>query len=218
MGIGALASGFDFLRDNLFAGCSGPVVFGKKGIVLGCILAPDHKFFVQVSEFYAENCRLQCVESAIHAGNFVLVTPGAPMVCNHADFLGEVFVRGEERAAISVAAERLARVKTGDGNVSESACHLVSPGPECLGAVLDNPELVFRCDFAQFLEGGALTEEIYCNNALGVRSNQFFDAFGVDLQGFSVNIGKLGNATEKGNAFCGGDKGKVGDNYLVTRL
>ena len=107
LGVGALASGFDFLRNNLFAGGCGAVVFGKKGVVLGRILAPYHEFFVEVLELDSENCRLQCVESAVHTGNFVLVTPGAPMVCDHADLLGVVFVGGKERAAVSVAAEGL---------------------------------------------------------------------------------------------------------------
>ena len=77
---------------------------------------------------------------------------------------------------------------------------------------------MFRCDFAQFLKRGALAEQVYCDNALGARSNQFFDAFWGNLQGFSVNIGKFGNAAEKCNAFCGGNKGKVGDNHLVARV
>ena len=148
LGVSTLASGFDFLRNNLFTGGCGAVVFGKKGVVHGRVLAPNHKFFIQVPELDSENCRLQCVESAVHAGNFVLVTPGTPVVCNHADLLGVVFVGGKECSAISVAAEGLARVKTGDGNVSECACHLVGPGPECLCAVLDNPKFVFCCDFA----------------------------------------------------------------------
>ena len=76
--------------------------------------------------------------------------------------------------------------------------------------------MVFLGDFAEHFEGGALPEQIHGDNALGMRSNLFFDAFWGNLERFGVDICKNGGCSEKNNAFCWGNERKVGDDHLVT--
>ena len=73
-------------------------------------------------------------------------------------------------------------------------------------------------DFPQGLVGGALPEQVHCDNALGLGAHEILDAFGVDLERFRVDVGKNGDAPQFCHAFRRSDKGKVRNDDLVPRF
>ncbi len=116
-------------------------------------------------EFHAEDCRLDGVESAVHAANLVNVARLTAVVCDEADFLCEFIVACEKRSAVPVATERLCRVKARDGNIPECAGVLSALRcPERLGGIFDKPKSVFFSDFLDFAVGGALAKQVDRND------------------------------------------------------
>ena len=212
LGVGARVAIGDLLRGE-------PFDVGEEGVValgdgLACL-----EFCIQVGELDAEDGGLQGVEPAVHAGDFVEVALFAAVVCEHARFLGEFLVRGEDGPAVTVAAEGLARVEAGDGDVAEGTCLFPAlRGPEGLRGIFEEPEPVTFGDLAEFCVWGALAEEVDRDDSARQRADQGFDAFGGHLEGARVDVGKNGGSPEPCDTFCRGDKGEIRNDDLVPRL
>ena len=172
-----------------------------------------------MGELDSQDCRLQCVEPAVRADDLVEVAFLAAVVREHAHFLREILVRSEDGSAVTVAAEGLARVEAGSGDVAEGTCLFpVLRGPEGLRGIFEEPEPVALGDLAEFPVGSALAEKVDRDDSAGLRADQGFDAFGGNLEGARVDVGENGGGPEPRDAFRRGDEGEVRNDDLVPRL
>ena len=221
--VGAGVAGCDFLRHDFRTAPLGEtgdvVVFRKKFVVPAGVFTAHLQFVVQMVELHAEDGGLNGVESAVHAADFVDVPFAATVVRDQANLLGEAVVLRKECAAVAVAAERFCRVKARGRNIAERAgLFSVLRGSESLSRVFDKPKSVFFCDFLDFLVIRALAEQVDGDDSARLFANQFFDAFGADLERFGIDVREFRDAAEPHDAFGGGDKRKVGDDDFVARF
>ena len=167
--VGARASVLDVLRHDFCTGACARnartrgsaktrVVFREKLVVLAGVLTAHLQFFFEVAELYAQYGRLQGVEPAVHAHGLVQVAFPAPVVRDLPDFCFQLRVTGEQRTAVAVATQRLARVETRDGNGGEGAGAVrydiriwrhsdVILRTERLGSIFQKPQVVRDGDF-----------------------------------------------------------------------
>lgn len=109
----------------------------------------------------AEDGRLEFVESAIEAEEFVLVFGGLSVIAQRAAGGGEVWVAGEDGTAVAESAEVFGGVEAGGGGEAGGAAGLVVVGgSDALGAVFEDADAMLLLDGAEMVEVEAMTEEV----------------------------------------------------------
>jgi len=109
-----------------------------------------------------EDRGLDGIKTAVRPEIRMMMAFEAAVCSNCLHFLGELIVRGEERAAVSVTAEGFGREKTRAGDDGNAAAPLAIPGrPETLGGILDYRNAMLRRDSVDASVIGHLPEQTY---------------------------------------------------------
>ena len=113
------------------------------------------------------------------------------VVFQGADFFGEFFIVGYNRAGVTERAEVLSRVKAVACGVAEGACGFALVGRAVsLGAVLDDFQVVLFRKLGNPVHPASLTVEVDRHNRLCPRGYRGFDFVGIDVEGFKLRVNK----------------------------
>src|SRR5690349_18107003 len=80
-------------------------IVGKCFIIVVGSLLPGSNVFIEVPQFYIENCRLYTVEPGITTHHFVVIPNLLSMISYHFQLQGKVIVVRENCTTVSVGAE-----------------------------------------------------------------------------------------------------------------
>ena len=237
--VGAGASVLDVLRHDFCAvnatgSAKTRAVFREKLVVLAGVLAAHLQFVFEVAELDPQDGGLQGVEPAVQAHGLVKVAFLAPVIREHANLLGELRIMGKDGAAVPVAAQRLARVETRDGNGGEGAGAArydiriwrhsdVVLRTECLGRIFQKPQVVRDGDFpkrcfGQMRKRSALPEQVHADNPARLGADQRLHAFRVNQQRLGVDVREPRYAAQERHALRRCNEREVGDYDLVPRF
>src|SRR5882724_10704689 len=120
-------------------------------------LAACFRPFIHIFEFYAQDRRLNRVESTVYADLRVLVLSSASVHAKGSQPVRQLIVISRNDAAVPGAAEILCRIETESPQQAHRAC----PTPVvfrtyCLGGILDDRNLTPLADFLQRFHLSAL--------------------------------------------------------------
>lgn len=174
---------------------------------------------LETFQFGQHDRALNGVHPAANADTGVDVPLALSMNPDLAARLGNRVVAGEDRAAVTVAAERLAREETRASDVAQVAtlASLVF-GAKALGGVLDHDQLVAVGDRVDLVHVGRLAVEAHRHDGLGARGDGGLDLGGVDIAGVRLDIHEDRLGAEQHDDLGRRNEGKRGRDDLVTRL
>lgn len=133
--------------------------------------------------------------------------------------LGNRIVAGEDRTAVAVAAEGLAREEACAADVAQVAA--LTPlvfGTKALGGILDHDQLVPVSDRIDLVHVSRLAVQTHRHNGLGTRRDRSLDLRGVDVAGIRLDVHEDGFGAKQHDHFRSGDKSKGGGDDFVTGL
>lgn len=132
---------------------------------------------------------LNGIHPATNADPGVDVTLALAVHPDLAACLGNRVVTGEDRAAVAVAAEGLAREETCAADVAQVAA--LAPlvfGTKALGSILDHDQVVAVGDRIDLVHVGRLPVKANRHDGLGAGGDCRFDLGGVNVAGIRLNI------------------------------
>ena len=133
--------------------------------------------------------------------------------------LGNRVVASEDRTAVAVAAEGLAREEARAADVAQVAA--LAPlvfGAKALGSIFDHDQIVAVGDRVDLVHVGRLPVQADGHDGLGTGGDCRFDFGGVDVAGIRLDIHEDGFGTQQHDDFRGRDEGERRGDHLVTWL
>src|SRR5690606_5163544 len=154
-----------------------------------------------------------------HADAGVVVAGRLAMHADLAAGLGDGVVVGEDRAAVAIAAQRLAGKEAGaaDGRQVAALAALVG-GAKALGRVFNDGNTVAFGDGVDFVHVAALPVQRHRHDGLGARGDAGFDLGDVDIAGVGLHVDEHRLGAQQHDDFGGGPEGERGGDDLVARL
>lgn len=177
-------------------------------------------FPVKPFQLGQHNSALQGVHATAHTDAGVVITALLAMYADFTHGLGERVVASENGAAVAVAAQWLARKKTGtaDGRQVAALAPLVRR-TKALRRIFDDRDItVPGGDGIDLVHVGNLTIERYRHDCLGFRCNRRFDQFGIDVAGIWFDVDEDRSGTQQHDNFGSRHKGERRGNDFIARL
>src|ERR1043166_2068329 len=84
---------------------------GKSSVVIGRCFIPCGCIVIEITKFNPKNCRLDTVETRIHADRIMNVLDRLSVVRDHPDLCSECIIIGEKCTPIAIATKVLGREK-----------------------------------------------------------------------------------------------------------
>mmetsp|Transcript_20919 Transcript_20919/g.80520 ORF Transcript_20919/g.80520 Transcript_20919/m.80520 type:complete len:416 (-) Transcript_20919:3495-4742(-) len=172
---------------------------------------------IKTVELAEHDGTLQRVHAAADAQAGVQIALALPM---HADLtagLGERVVAREDRAAVAVAAQRLAGEETGAAQGGGVAALAAPVGrTEALGGVFDDREPVALGDRVDGVHVGQLAIQAHRHDGLGARRDRCFNEVGVDIGRVSLDVDEHRHATgQHDHLGRGRERERAGDDFIA---
>ncbi len=207
------------LAAGRLCGDDNAVVAGEDFLIPFSDLGAFGNDFVDAGELDDAEGAVDVAETVIVAEAFV-AEPGAgfaPALIAEGDAdIGQMSIVGENHTALA-GRDLLIGVECKDGHFAEGSClSAVQFGAEGLAAVLDDGEVVFLGDGADFVEVCGAAERLDGKDGLCFFGDCGFDFRGVDVESRRVDIDEDGFCAGHHNNGCGGDECEGGCNDLVA--
>ena len=197
----------------------GALHVGEQAAVARTECGPALEFPFKTLELGQHDRALQRVHSPTHAHPRVHVAPALPVHADLAAGSGERVVAREDRPAITVAAERLAREEAGAADRAQvAAAPAPVSGAEALRRVLDHRQIVARGDRANGVHVGALAVEAHRHQRAGARRDGGLDQRRIDVAGVRLDIDEHRHRAEQHDRLGRRREGERRRDDLVTGL
>ena len=180
--------------------------------------APPLVLLFQREELHAQNGRLQLVQTGVSPLDFREVAPRPSVLPEPLDMVGQQRVSGRDRAPIAIRPEILGGVERERGCPSKGARLLSVVGRSmALGAVFQQHQVAIGRQAPEALKVRDPAVEMNGEKEPHCRSQDPFDAFDIERQGFLVHIRQARLCPGEPHAGQHGNAGVGGDHDFVVR-